>query len=81
VTTSAACGGSFQGAGSACGAVGNPTTCCKANFNQTGGVSVQDIFDFLNAWFAGAPAADVNGVGGITVQDIFDFLGLWFAGC
>lgn len=81
VTTSAACGGSFQGASSVCGAAGNPTTCCKANFNQTGGVSVQDIFDFLTAWFAGAPASDVNGVGGITVQDIFDFLGFWFAGC
>jgi hypothetical protein len=41
---------------------------------------VQDIFDFLNAWFAGSPAGDFNG-GGLTVQDIFDFLNGWFAGC
>jgi hypothetical protein len=55
--------------------------CCKADFNQSGQVSVQDIFDFLAAWFAGSPAADFNGASGITVQDIFDFLTAWFAGC
>ncbi len=52
---------------------------CRADFNG-GGLSVQDIFDFLNAWFAGDPAADWNG-GGLSVQDIFDFLNAWFAGC
>jgi hypothetical protein len=34
-----------------CTPVGNP---CPADFNG-GGLSVQDIFDFLNAWFAGCP--------------------------
>lgn len=81
IATSAVCGGAFQGAGTVCGMVGNPTTCCKANFNQTGGITVQDIFDFLGAWFSGSANADFNGVGGVTVQDIFDFLGAWFAGC
>jgi hypothetical protein len=52
---------------------------CAADFNG-GGLAVQDIFDFLNAWFAGAPSADFNG-GGLAVQDIFDFLNAWFAGC
>jgi hypothetical protein len=71
----------FAGAGTACNAAGNNTTpCCKADFNQTGGVTVQDIFDFLAAWFAGDPSADFNG-GGLSVQDIFDFLGAWFQGC
>jgi hypothetical protein len=41
---------------------------------------VQDIFDFLNAWFAGNANADFNG-GGLAVQDIFDFLNAWFSGC
>jgi hypothetical protein len=54
---------------------------CPADYNQSHAVSVQDIFDFLTGWFAGAPAADFNGVGGVTVQDIFDFLGAWFGGC
>jgi hypothetical protein len=55
--------------------------CCPANFNELNGLTVQDIFDFLAAWFAGDPRADFNHVGGISVQDIFDFLSAWFAGC
>lgn len=54
---------------------------CPADFDCSGGLSVQDIFDFLNAWLAGDPRADFNGVNGITVQDIFDYLNAWFAGC
>ncbi len=54
---------------------------CAADFNGDGALSVQDIFDFLGAWFAGTPSADFNGIGGLSVQDIFDFLGAWFAGC
>ncbi len=52
---------------------------CVADFNGDGVVAVQDIFDFLTAWFGGDPRADING-GGLGVQDIFDFLSLWFAG-
>ena len=54
---------------------------CRADFNNSGTLSAQDIFDFLNAWFALSPAADFNSSGTITAQDIFDFLGAWFAGC
>lgn len=50
------------------------------DFNGSGDTTVQDIFDYLAAYFAGSPAADLNG-GGITVQDLFDFLGAYFAGC
>ena len=53
---------------------------CVADFNCSGALTVQDIFDFLAAWFAGTPSADING-GGIGVQDIFDFLSAWFTGC
>ncbi len=56
------------------------TAPCAADFDHSGTLTVQDIFDFLNAWFAGNPAADFNG-GGLTVQDIFDYLNAWFAGC
>ncbi len=54
---------------------------CSADFNNSESISVQDIFDFLTAWFAGNTAADVNNSGVLSVQDIFDFLGFWFAGC
>ena len=85
ISTAATCVGanrSFSGVGTVCNASGNNTTpCCKANFHQITGVSVQDIFGFLAAWFAGDPLADFNGAGGVSVQDIFDFLAAWFAGC
>ena len=81
ISTAAACSTAFKGVGSSCGPAGNPTTCCPANYNGTGGVSVQDIFDFLSAWFASSTTADFNGAGGVSVQDIFDFLSAWFAGC
>ena len=68
----------------ACGsATSNPATLtvCAADFNCSGTLTINDIFDFLAAWFAGNPAADFNHVNGITIQDIFDFLAAWFAGC
>ncbi len=58
-----------------------PGGCCPADFNGAGGLDVQDIFDFLNAWFAGNPQADFNGQNGLEVQDVFSFLNAWFAGC
>jgi hypothetical protein len=54
---------------------------CIADFNGSGAVTVQDIFDFLAAYFSNNPAADVNDSGSVTVQDIFDFLAAYFAGC
>lgn len=56
-------------------------TICPADFNCSSAVTVQDIFDFLSAWFSGDVAGNFNLVGGVTVQDIFDFLTAWFAGC
>ena len=54
---------------------------CRADFNGTDGLSTQDIFDFLNAWFGSDIRADFNGLNGLEVQDIFDYLTAWFTGC
>lgn len=54
---------------------------CLADFNGEGGVTVQDIFDFLAAYFGNDPRADVNDSGDVTVQDIFDYLSAYFTGC
>jgi hypothetical protein len=54
--------------------------CCRADFDKSGTVTVGDIFDYLNAWFAGSPFTHLPGPGQSTVQDIFDFLSVWFAG-
>jgi len=80
-TPCASGGGTFLGVSVLCGQPGNPTTCCAANFNLVGGISVQDIFDLLAAYFASEPRADFNASGTISVQDIFDFLSVYFEGC
>lgn len=54
--------------------------CVHADYNGNGEVEVQDLFDFLNEWFAGDPAADIDG-GGVSVLDIFAYLDAWFIGC
>jgi hypothetical protein len=63
---------------------------CVADFDGSGTPNIDDIFIFLNAWFAnctgqaGPPCngrnADVNN-NGLNIDDIFIFLNLWFAGC
>jgi hypothetical protein len=58
-----------------------PVNFCPADFNGSGALTVQDLFDFLNAYFASDPRADFNNSGSITVQDIFDFLMAYFTGC
>jgi hypothetical protein len=71
-------------AGSACNAGGSTSSpCCYPDYNKTGGITVGDIFDFLNDWFAGYKYANVGGDGvhgTLAVQNIFDFLNAWFAG-
>lgn len=53
---------------------------CAADFDGSGDATVQDVFAFLNAWFAGDVRTDLDG-DGVNVQDIFLFLNTWFAGC
>lgn len=74
----------FAGLSTTCNPAGVGTSpCCQADFNHVNGLSTQDIFDFLNAWFAGSVSAAVggNGIRTPVVQDIFDFLAVWFTGC
>lgn len=76
-------GASTPGA-TACNASGNALTpCCLADYNKSGALTVQDIFDFLNDWFASSPysAAGAGPADPLTVQNIFTFLNMWFAGC
>ncbi len=77
-------GALFVSASAACNSTGaNTTPCCYADFNKANSVTVQDIFDFLGAWFAGSPYCHLGGDGTAApvVQDIFNFLSAWFSGC
>lgn len=87
---SSACAGPntrFAGSGTVCNASGNwRSPCCIADFDQsaggTGPATLQDLFAFLQAWFADDPAANADRIGTTPdVNDIFVFLQAWFAGC
>ncbi len=54
---------------------------CAADFNSSGDVSLQDLFDFLTAYFESDPVADVNNSGLVSPEDIFVFLASWHTGC
>jgi hypothetical protein len=55
VTRQAVCTGSWGGAGTTCAPAPGVNPCCRADFNNSGAVSVQDIFDFLATYFRGCP--------------------------
>lgn len=54
---------------------------CRADINNSQNLTVQDIFEYLAAYFAQAPLADINDSGEVTVQDLFEFLAAYFTGC
>ena len=62
----------------------NNTTmpCCRADFNKVNGITAQDIYDYLEAWFAQSPDADYlgNGTGAPSQASINAFINAWFAG-
>ncbi|MCC6321298.1 MAG: hypothetical protein IT438_07670 [Phycisphaerales bacterium] len=50
---------------------------CRCDWNNSGSVTIQDVFDFLTSYFGAS--ADFNADTSTTVQDIFDFLTCFFA--
>jgi hypothetical protein len=79
----ATAGAVYTTTSAACNAGSTHTPCCYADYNKSDGLSVQDIFDFLNSWFAGSLYAIPGGDGAsgtLAVQNIFDFLNAWFVG-
>lgn len=54
---------------------------CLADFDGSGSATIDDLFQFMNAWFMGDPRADANGQNGVTIDDLFIFLNAWFTGC
>lgn len=67
------------------------TVACRADADVDGARTIDDVFVFLNLWFAGCVgqpggacggrSADADVDGARTINDIFVFLNVWFAGC
>ncbi len=82
--------GGFNGAAGA-GTLTLSQIPCAPDIDGVPGVAIDDIFAYLNAWFAGCTGqggspcngvnADFDGVGGVAIDDIFAYLNAWFAGC
>jgi hypothetical protein len=60
---------------------------CAADFDGSGIRDADDLFAFLDAWFAQSGtvgpglSADFNAGGFVDADDLFAFLDAWFAGC
>lgn len=67
--------------------VDGPEPLCPADFNTVDGVTADDIFAYLDSWFAengeSGPgwAADFNNDDAVSADDIFAFLDAWFTPC
>ncbi|MCC6319877.1 MAG: hypothetical protein IT438_00390 [Phycisphaerales bacterium] len=64
-----------RGVGTGCERSG---LCLLADFNNSGLISIQDLFDYLAARFAGDFRPDSNRSGAVSVQDLFDYLAAYF---
>lgn len=76
--------GTFNGIDTAFIVTGLPSLLhapCPANFNGINWLTIQDLYDFLAAWFARTSRADLNASGDVTLQDLFDYLHAYFVGC
>jgi hypothetical protein len=76
-------GSRFGATGSGVLSVGRLVS-CRCDFDASGTLTVDDIFVFLNAWFAADPRTDFDASGVRNVDDIFIFLNCFFqrpAGC
>lgn len=63
---------------------------CPADLNNSGGIDVGDIFQFLQIWTASSqphpipglgPAVDFNTDGAVSLDDFFTFIEEYFRGC
>ncbi|MFN7021576.1 MAG: GC-type dockerin domain-anchored protein [Phycisphaerales bacterium] len=76
VEPSACIGGSFGGAGTVCGS----PSCCQADLDVNG-LTLQDLFNYLDLWFNMSPGAEFDPFPGVALGDLFAYLDAYFAGC
>jgi hypothetical protein len=59
----------------------HPSDDCRADYDNSGTLTVQDVFSFLAGWFDAQRDADFDGSGTLEIADVFGFLNDWFTGC
>jgi hypothetical protein len=52
----------------------------RSDFDRNGLSDADDLFAFLDAWFAQGAGADFDGSGAVLIGDVFEFLNAWFEG-
>lgn len=57
------------------------TPACPSDFNASGATSVQDVFDFIEAYFDNREVADMNCNNTLSIQDLFEYLAVYFTPC
>jgi len=55
--------------------------CCAADFDQNGAVSVGDLLDFVQRWFAGNAMTDLDDSGSVSLSDLIGFVQAYLGGC
>lgn len=76
--------GSYASTGADLGTPGVFNFCaglCPSDMNCSASVTIDDLFLYFSAYFAGDPSADFNHAGGVTVDDLFLYINAWFVGC
>lgn len=76
-------GALFDAGLSVCNLTPGGTNCCLADYDKVSGITINDIFAYLNDWFASSPLANFATDGTLPPPDvntIFSFLNAWFAG-
>lgn len=54
---------------------------CRADFDCSGTLSLEDITEYLAAWFDQSLDTNIDGDAKVEVEDLLGFLNNWFTGC
>jgi hypothetical protein len=60
---------------------GGTTPPCAVDWDHDGSVTVRDIFEYLNGWFAGDERCDFDHNGHRGADDVIEYIGAWMNGC
>lgn len=54
---------------------------CRADFNRSGAVTAEDLFDFVESWSIHSESADLNRDVAVTFEDMLLFIRAYLVGC